>query len=179
MPHLRVLVASFSLWGHTADWPWLIPSIRVQSSCPTAQKETGMSVEHGVPSAAGFVAVVGPPAVGKSTVTGALADRFGARVFRLRQARGSTSIARRPGAMAGQVRHCGPAHRPTGRGDDLANRAERLLRRAQLVTADLVTGPLSTRRGARSVRRQSAWPGRSSWQKPPNSRPTWRSVMLR
>lgn len=32
-----------------------------------------------------FVAVVGPPAVGKSTVTGALADRFGARVFRLRE----------------------------------------------------------------------------------------------
>jgi adenylate kinase family enzyme len=44
-----------------------------------------MSVEHGVPSAAGFIAVVGPPAVGKSTVTGALADRFGARVFRLRE----------------------------------------------------------------------------------------------
>lgn len=32
-----------------------------------------------------FVAVVGPPAVGKSTVTRALADRFGARVFRLRE----------------------------------------------------------------------------------------------
>lgn len=44
-----------------------------------------MSVEHGVPSAVGFVAVVGPPAVGKSTVSGALADRFGARVFRLRE----------------------------------------------------------------------------------------------
>ncbi|MDQ3762739.1 MAG: AAA family ATPase [Actinomycetota bacterium] len=40
-----------------------------------------MSVEHGPP----FVAVVGPPGVGKSTVTGALADRFGARVFRLRE----------------------------------------------------------------------------------------------
>jgi hypothetical protein len=51
----------------------------------TAQKETGMSVEHGMPSAAGFVAVVGPPAVSKSTVTGALANRFGARVFRLRE----------------------------------------------------------------------------------------------
>jgi hypothetical protein len=33
----------------------------------------------------GFVAVVGPPAVGKSTVSGALADRFGARAFRLRE----------------------------------------------------------------------------------------------
>ncbi len=32
-----------------------------------------------------FVAVVGPPAVGKSTVTVALADRIGARVFRLRE----------------------------------------------------------------------------------------------
>lgn len=44
-----------------------------------------MSVEHEVTSAAGFVAIVGPPAVGKSTVSGALADRFGARVFRLRE----------------------------------------------------------------------------------------------
>lgn len=44
-----------------------------------------MSVEFGMASAAGFVAVVGPPAVGKSTVTSALADRFGARVFRLRE----------------------------------------------------------------------------------------------
>ncbi|MGH3945804.1 MAG: hypothetical protein ACRDRY_04875 [Pseudonocardiaceae bacterium] len=44
-----------------------------------------MSVEHGVPSSAGFVAVVGPPAVGKSTVTGPLADHVGARVFRLRE----------------------------------------------------------------------------------------------
>ena len=32
-----------------------------------------------------FVAVVGPPAVGKSTVTGTLADRFDVRVFRLRE----------------------------------------------------------------------------------------------
>lgn len=44
-----------------------------------------MSAEHGVSSAAGFVAIVGPPAVGKSTVTGALADRFGTRLFRLRE----------------------------------------------------------------------------------------------
>lgn len=44
-----------------------------------------MSIEHEIPSAAGLVAVVGPPAVGKSTVTGALADRFDARVFRLRE----------------------------------------------------------------------------------------------
>lgn len=44
-----------------------------------------MSVKHGMPSAAGLVAVVGPPAVGKSTLTGALANRFGARVFRLRE----------------------------------------------------------------------------------------------
>jgi hypothetical protein len=33
----------------------------------------------------GFVAVVGPPAVGKSTVSGALTDRLGGRVFRLRE----------------------------------------------------------------------------------------------
>lgn len=32
-----------------------------------------------------FIAVVGPPAAGKSTVTRALADRFGARVVRLRE----------------------------------------------------------------------------------------------
>ncbi len=43
-----------------------------------------MSVEHGVPSAAGLVAVVGPPAVGKSTVTSALANRFGATAGQLR-----------------------------------------------------------------------------------------------
>ncbi|MGH8909547.1 MAG: AAA family ATPase [Egibacteraceae bacterium] len=33
----------------------------------------------------GFVAVLGPPAVGKSTVSEALADRLGGRVFRLRE----------------------------------------------------------------------------------------------
>jgi adenylate kinase family enzyme len=44
-----------------------------------------MSVEHEGASAAGFVAIVGPPAVGKNTVSGALANRFGARVFRLRE----------------------------------------------------------------------------------------------
>ncbi len=32
-----------------------------------------------------FIAAVGPPAVGKSTITGALVDRLGARVFRLRK----------------------------------------------------------------------------------------------
>lgn len=40
-----------------------------------------MSVEHGP----AFVAVVGPPGGGKSTITGALADRMGAQVFRLRE----------------------------------------------------------------------------------------------
>ncbi len=38
-----------------------------------------------VSAAESFVAIVGPPGVGKSTVTGALADRFGAHVFRLRE----------------------------------------------------------------------------------------------
>lgn len=44
-----------------------------------------MSIEHEIPSAAGLVAVVGPLAVVKSTLTGALVDRFGVRVFRLRE----------------------------------------------------------------------------------------------
>ncbi|MGH4011484.1 MAG: hypothetical protein ACRDTH_25520 [Pseudonocardiaceae bacterium] len=43
-----------------------------------------MSAEHGISPAARLVAVLGPPAVGKSTVTGALADHLGAPVFRLR-----------------------------------------------------------------------------------------------
>lgn len=40
-----------------------------------------MSVEHGP----AFVAIIGPPGVGKSTITGALADIMGAQVFRLRE----------------------------------------------------------------------------------------------
>ncbi|MGH3803513.1 MAG: AAA family ATPase [Pseudonocardiaceae bacterium] len=43
-----------------------------------------------------FVAVVGPPGVGKSTVTGALAKRLGARVFRLREF--AREFRRQPGA---------------------------------------------------------------------------------
>lgn len=39
----------------------------------------------GVPFPAAFVAVLGPPASGKSTVTGMLTDRLGAPVFRLRE----------------------------------------------------------------------------------------------
>jgi adenylate kinase len=44
-----------------------------------------MSIDRGMPSTVGFVAFVGPPAVGKTTVTSALVERFGARVFRLRE----------------------------------------------------------------------------------------------
>jgi polynucleotide 5'-kinase involved in rRNA processing len=50
-----------------------IPAITRTSSCASVR-----TVEQ-------FVAVIGPAAVGKSTITATLADRFGARVFRLRE----------------------------------------------------------------------------------------------
>lgn len=54
-----------------------------------------MHVRHGAPSMRRFVGVVGPPAVGKSTVTRALTDRYGGRVFRLREF--AYEIRSRPG----------------------------------------------------------------------------------
>jgi adenylate kinase family enzyme len=58
----------------------------LEQPCPTTAREIAAHVnDAGLCVTELFVAVVGPPAVGKSTVTGALADRFGARVFRLRE----------------------------------------------------------------------------------------------
>jgi adenylate kinase family enzyme len=64
---------SYAPSGETEDRERSIPAVTRMPSFASVR-----TVEQ-------FVAVVGPAAVGKSTVTGALADRFGARVFRLRE----------------------------------------------------------------------------------------------
>jgi adenylate kinase len=61
-----------------------IPVVLEQPRPTTVQEIAAHVDDAGVRVTERFVAVVGPPAVGKSTVTGALADRLGARVFRLR-----------------------------------------------------------------------------------------------
>lgn len=64
-----------------------MPTTAVQEQpCPTTAREITAHVDNAGPcTTEQFVAVVGPPAVGKSTVTRALADGIGARVFRLRE----------------------------------------------------------------------------------------------
>lgn len=58
----------------------------LQQPCPTTAREIAAHVnDAGLCATERFVALVGPPAVGKSTVSEALADRTGARVFRLRE----------------------------------------------------------------------------------------------
>jgi adenylate kinase family enzyme len=62
-----------------------VPDGQEQLHATAAREITAHANDAGLCAAERFVAVVGPPAVGKSTVTRTLADYLGAQVFRLRE----------------------------------------------------------------------------------------------
>lgn len=91
-------------WRHCEDLMSAPPTRHAAPWSPAG--ELAVAPADQAPDGRGFVAVVGPPAVGKSTVSGALAYRSGARVFRLREF--AHEFGSRPGVDEHRFATCDP-----------------------------------------------------------------------